>query len=396
MNSIGITASQFIRLSTTYRKRWGANLLAMDVKGAILLGQSDCAMFRESECAKLRKRLLDETLRWGEAASEFCTGQRLIWVLPLMRNNLLTGGIIAEVREVDLFPSGDGKPLFDIRDAADDLRQRLEEESLTNGPLLDMRRENMLRERRRAEAIHSYKALPILDFRTIYLREEPALMSAIRKGDRQEARGVLNSILTVLHHQAGDRLNLVKSFFLELVVLMSRTAIEAGGDPEELLGANYSSLVQLSKMDSEEPLGIWVHDILDRLIDAIHRHRNSSPATLLHSALTFMQEHLSEDISRDDAARAAHLSPAHFSRLFAKQLGRSFTDFLNQMRVDRAVELLVGTDRSLSMVALDCGFRDQSYFTKVFNRHMKMTPREYRRRLASRAKAGKPDILFTP
>jgi two-component system response regulator YesN len=137
-------------------------------------------------------------------------------------------------------------------------------------------------------------------------------------------------------------------------------------------------LSELARLDSHEELGPWLHDALERLLDAIHRHRRRTPDALLHTALQFMRDHLAEDIGRGDAARAAHLSPAHFSRLFAKEVGRPFTDTLNQMRVDRAAELLAKSDKSLCLVALECGFRDQSYFTKVFRRHFRVTPRKYR------------------
>ena len=381
--SVLINREQFESLAASYKKRWKADLSVVDANGKVRFGTEAGCSKNNRNCDKLRCKMLEETLRWGDVTAEFCSAKKIIWAVPLLINTKMVGGVIASVSEEKMFPNGQEEPAFDFQAAADDLRQRLEEMNLTNGPLLEIRRAEYLRERRRAQAIHAYKAAIAVDFRSIYLREEPALMAAIRKGDREEARGVLNSILTALHHQAGERLDLIKSFFLELVTLMCRTAVEAGGDPSELLGANYECFTALSKMRSEEQLGPWVHDILERLIDAIHRHRRATPTALIHSAIVFMQDNLAEEISRDDAAKAAHLSPAHFSRIFKTELGRSFTELLNQMRVDRAAELLARTNRSLCLIALDCGFRDQSYFTKVFRRLMKMTPREYRLRCYS-------------
>ena len=56
------------------------------------------------------------------------------------------------------------------------------------------------------------------------------------------------------------------------------------------------------------------------------------------------------------------------------------SDLLNQLRVNRASLLLRQTDKSLVQIALECGFRDQSYFTKVFRRVAGKTPREFRTR----------------
>jgi AraC-like DNA-binding protein len=58
--------------------------------------------------------------------------------------------------------------------------------------------------------------------------------------------------------------------------------------------------------------------------------------------------------------------------------GWSFTELLTRLRVDRACQLLVRTDAPLAQIALECGFGDQSYFTRVFRKRIGRTPRDYR------------------
>ena len=169
-----------------------------------------------------------------------------------------------------------------------------------------------------------------------------------------------------IHHHAGSRLELVKSFFLELVVSMCQTAVESGGDPEQLLGTNFASMSELSRINTEEQLSGWLVAMLEHLMDTIQSTRRRDAATQLFDAIAYMERHCCERISRDDVARAAGLSGSHFSSLIRRESGATFTDLLNRMRVDRAAELLSRTDRSLSLIALGTGFADQSYFTKVF------------------------------
>jgi AraC-like DNA-binding protein len=58
--------------------------------------------------------------------------------------------------------------------------------------------------------------------------------------------------------------------------------------------------------------------------------------------------------------------------------GWSFTELLTRLRVDRACQLLVRTDAPLAQIALECGFGDQSYFTRVFRKRTGQTPGGYR------------------
>jgi transcriptional regulator GlxA family with amidase domain len=65
----------------------------------------------------------------------------------------------------------------------------------------------------------------------------------------------------------------------------------------------------------------------------------------------------------------------------------SFIELLTRLRVDRACHLLVHTDNDLAQIALECGFGDQSYFTRVFGKRTGQTPGDYRRNGAGAQKS---------
>lgn len=373
--SIGVSAEAFNRIRDTYLARWRIALQVASKDGTVI----HPALRHDSEqLASVRRLAIEEALRWGEPAVEPSSDGAIVWAIPIMHNAQVTAGLIAAIDEDTVFPDGTMTAALDIRAACNDLRRLAEESNLTNAALLDARRFESNRERLRAEAIHTFKAGSTYDMRAAYLLEEPMLLAAIRKGDRPQARAMLNRVLVGMIHRAGENIELIKSFFMELVVMLTRTAVEAGGEPEELLGTNYASIVQLSQIHSDEQLSPWLSDILERIMDSIHRHRKQSAPDMLSRALQFMTEHCCENISRDQAADAAYMSPSHFSRYFKKHLGQSFTEVLNQMRVDRSADMLANSDRDLKIIALETSFSDQSYFTKVFRRYRGMTPAEFR------------------
>jgi AraC-like DNA-binding protein len=383
-SSIGIDRITFDRIAREYRRSWRIDLCAAALDGRIVFGEPPCKSQNQVACRKNRAHAIAESLRWGEPTVTFCDRRRLIWAIPLMHNAKALGGLIATTTEKRIFPDKSGSPALDIRTVCGDLRTLAERENLVNADMMLAHRVESQRQRDRAETIHQLKLLPPVDIRQMYLREEPALLAAIRKDDRGEARNILNRILAAIYYRADKRIDLIKSFFMELVVTMCRTAVEAGGNVDELFGANLSRLSELSGISSQEKLAPWLRDLLERIMDSIRRHPRKPHSVLAEAALRYMSEHFYENIARDDVAEALNLSPSHFSRLLKKQLGKSFTELLNHMRVNRAAELLVRTDKPLSIIALDVGFKDQSYFTKVFRRYLSLPPRQYRnRRLAN-------------
>lgn len=89
-------------------------------------------------------------------------------------------------------------------------------------------------------------------------------------------------------------------------------------------------------------------------------------------------EHLAETIRVDQLARAVHLSPFHFARMFKQSTGQSPHLYVLMQRIERAKELLADTDTALVDVAAEVGFRTQGHFTGVFHRYAGFTPRTFR------------------
>jgi len=99
----------------------------------------------------------------------------------------------------------------------------------------------------------------------------------------------------------------------------------------------------------------------------------------LKEVLAFIEEHYAEDIVLADLAACANMNSNYFCRYFREILHRTPMDYLNYYRVEAACEQLSYTDKTITEIAFDCGFRDASYFVKVFRRYKGMTPSAYLR-----------------
>jgi transcriptional regulator GlxA family with amidase domain len=82
-------------------------------------------------------------------------------------------------------------------------------------------------------------------------------------------------------------------------------------------------------------------------------------------------------------ARAAHVSPRHFSRSFKRTFGETPYQYLLTRRIERARHLLRTTDRQVAQICLDVGFTSVGSFTETFGRHVGVSPTTYRRAYAT-------------
>jgi AraC family transcriptional regulator len=106
----------------------------------------------------------------------------------------------------------------------------------------------------------------------------------------------------------------------------------------------------------------------------------------LQRVLDFMEASLADDVSLDDLAREACLSPYHFSRLFHEATGLPPYRYLIERRIQAAQRMLLSEQASITEVALDTGFGSQASFTRAFRKVTGTTPSQYRKqRRADRA-----------
>ncbi len=93
----------------------------------------------------------------------------------------------------------------------------------------------------------------------------------------------------------------------------------------------------------------------------------------------FMHGRLSEDISLEDLAAEAQLSPFHFARMFKQSVGLPPRVYLTRIRMEKACELLENTDLPVTEIAFEVGYSSNQAFARVFLKERNMTPTAYRR-----------------
>jgi AraC-like DNA-binding protein len=94
--------------------------------------------------------------------------------------------------------------------------------------------------------------------------------------------------------------------------------------------------------------------------------------------MAYIHGHYAEPISRTDLARHVALSADYLTACFRKELGVTPIAYLNRYRVHQARQLLADTSKSVTEIALEVGFSDSGYFSRVFRREVGRSPEAYR------------------
>lgn len=112
-----------------------------------------------------------------------------------------------------------------------------------------------------------------------------------------------------------------------------------------------------------------------------HEEKNKELRPEIADALEYINRHLNEVLTLDEVADQVYLSGYYFGKLFKKEVGMNFVDYVNEKKISRSMILLQDSTWSIDSIAHSLGFSQASYFSKIFKRVTNISPREYRQKI---------------
>lgn len=209
---------------------------------------------------------------------------------------------------------------------------------------------------------------------------ERAFLEAIASSDRARAETLLNDLLGSIFFSTGGDFPRIRARILELLVLSSRAAIEAGADEGQILALCENCVDQMGSIYDVDKLCYWLTGVLKRFFSCLFDRECGEGQNAMPRVLAYLRRNSARRVTLEEAAAQAHLSPAYFSRLFRARTGRTFSDYINRLRVEHAKRLLSQPEMDMAQIAAQAGFYDQSHFTRAFKGVTGQTPGVYRRR----------------
>ncbi|CAM4504705.1 two-component system response regulator YesN [Paenibacillus endophyticus] len=120
-------------------------------------------------------------------------------------------------------------------------------------------------------------------------------------------------------------------------------------------------------------------DILQQIMTILQSCRTRKHATIVERCISYIDNHYMEDLSLDSAAQQIFFSPNYLSKILKDHLGVSFTKYLTEIRLKKAIQMLENGDMKVYEIAGKVGFKDDKYFYRVFKARFGITPDDYRK-----------------
>ncbi len=403
MRTLNLTKNLFDKtrnILKEYSKNTGIHSIIVDAdSNAIDLSDNSwlCNQYyckNSKECKKDHDLVIKEANRLGNTFIHLCHKNFVIWGLPLTIDGKVVGGAISgfvlfEQNEPQLpeylqdFPLATPEKVFisskSVSKYSKALFELFKASQLFDIDLFRISEEKAHIQREIGEKLIEKKNKGELE-RNIIHEKQDNLMNSIKFCEMEEIRDNLNDVLSEIFLEGISNINLLKFRMLELFVLISRTMLEVGGNIDEFYHLTSQYIINTEKLDDIYSFSLWLKEILNDFISSVVKTRKKLGE--VNRAVEYIKQNLNKKLTISEVASFVAMSESRFSFVFRQEMGTSFPEYINSLKVEKAKEMISARNTSFTEIATQLSFYDQSYFTKTFKKHVGLTPKQYLKKLA--------------
>lgn len=207
-------------------------------------------------------------------------------------------------------------------------------------------------------------------------------VKAITTGCKNQANLFIKSIVSDVRHRPNTLINHIKNFFFNLLMTLSKLSEDRGIELLPLADKKEFFWEIISKAETLSEIEAYLLEKIDVYFKALEEKESRN--SIVYSVMKYIQENYHQvNLSIKNLSDYAYLTPNYLCLLFKKEVGKTINQYITEIRMEKAKELLKNRKVKLYEVSNSVGFSDANYFAKLFKKMEGLNPSEYREKYFS-------------
>jgi two-component system response regulator YesN len=214
----------------------------------------------------------------------------------------------------------------------------------------------------------------------LHILGDTKLFDDLKVGAFAEIKKDIVEIITQIKNSKLE-LDAINTIIYNIMFLSSKTINELGYDVFEIMGEDFSLHLDVKEINNLVQLEEWFLSFFHKVNEYINQKRSNRNENLIAKVKDYIDRNYSENITLTSISKDFGISSGYLSVLFNDHIGQKFIDYLTNLRIQNAKNLLKRTDLKIYEIADKVGYRDAYYFSTAFKKIVGINPTDYREKL---------------
>lgn len=213
-----------------------------------------------------------------------------------------------------------------------------------------------------------------------YENQADELIRELKSGSLEKALEMKNALMEELlnENQLGYRYK--DLIIIQLINRILMIVFEWNGQMEDVFGKEYNIYGEYLRQSSLPQVSAWLEGIIIRSYEFIQSKRDHKNADLIERVTEYIKEHFAQPLTLQSVADKIYMNANYFSKLFKEHMGKTFGEYVTEVRLREACRLLIESDKTIVEIAASSGFGPKLNMIRAFKKYIGVTPSEYRHR----------------
>lgn len=273
---------------------------------------------------------------------------------------------------------GIGQPVARLRELEESFREA--ERALAARFTMELNRIISVEDIRMAQNVDTLDDIEITSFGEIE-KTRTMLEKFLNNGAEDEIDEFVDVYINELPEENLKSVLMRQYIIMDAYIVMMSFCEKIEGIEGEMQAQSEELKNSMKTIQTLEEIKNYIRMLLKKIIgvrDTISGRRYSDIIEIAKDQIR--KTYMSDEISLNTIAAEAGMSPSYFSSIFSKEMGKTFVEYLTEIRMDRAKELLMCSSMKTSEIGYEVGYKDPHYFSYIFKKTQNCTPKEFRAR----------------
>lgn len=273
---------------------------------------------------------------------------------------------------------GIGQPVARLRELEESFREA--ERALAARFTMELNRIISVEDIRMAQNVDTLDDIEITSFGEIE-KTRTMLEKFLNNGAEDEIDEFVDVYINELPEENLKSVLMRQYIIMDAYIVMMSFCEKIEGIEGEMQAQSEELKNSMKTIQTLEEIKNYIRMLLKKIIgvrDTISGRRYSDIIEIAKDQIR--KTYMSDEISLNTIAAEVGMSPSYFSSIFSKEMGKTFVEYLTEIRMDRAKELLMCSSMKTSEIGYEVGYKDPPYFSYIFKKTQNCTPKEFRAR----------------